>query len=86
MRADCAVLLSLHNADAVMLWHAMAATSAEMLFQHWWHRGTGSVSNFPHAVRALGYHIPEGMDLPMYLSGANGKWRDYEKEVAGQGY
>lgn len=81
MRAR-AVLLSLRNADAVMLWHATAATSAEMLFQHWWHRGTGSVSNFLHVVKALGSHISEGMDLPMYLSGASGK--DYEKEVARQ--
>lgn len=83
MRADCAVLLTLHNVDAVMHWHAMAATSAEMLFQRWWHRGTRSVSNIPHAVKALGSHILEGMDLPICLLGANGKWRDYEKEAAG---
>lgn len=85
MRADCAVLLSLHNADAVMRWHAAAATSAGMLFQHWWHRGTRSVSNFPHAIKALGSHILEGMKLAICLLGPNGKWRDYDKEVAGQG-
>lgn len=85
MRADCAVLLSFHNADAVMCWHAMAATSVEMLFQHWWHRGTRSVSSFPCTVKALGSHIIEGMDLPICLLGSNGEQRDYEKEVAGQG-
>lgn len=85
MRADCAVLLPFHKVDAVMCWHAAAATSAEMLFLHWWHRGIRSVSNFPHAIKALGSHILEGMDLPICLLGSNGKWRDYEKEVAGQG-
>jgi len=79
MRADCAVLLSLHNADAIMHWHAMSATSAEMVFQHWWHRGTRSVSSFPHAVKALGSRILDGMDLPICLSGSNGRWRYYKK-------
>lgn len=61
MRADRPVLLD--NANAKMCWCAMAATSVEMLFQHWWQKDINFVSNFPHALRALGSHILEGMEL-----------------------
>lgn len=63
MRAGRPVLLSLDNANAVMCWCATAATSVEVLFQHWWQKGIKSVSKFPHALKALGSRILEGMEL-----------------------
>lgn len=63
LRADCPVLLSLHSADAVICWGATAATSVEMLFQHWWQKGIKSISHFLHALKALGSHILAEMEL-----------------------
>lgn len=86
MRADCAILLSLHNADAVMHWHASTTTSVEMLFQHllvtWRHE---VCSQLPSCCQSSGIPCLCGNQFTSVSFGIQCEAERFKENVAGQG-